>query len=275
MEKVCESCNVGFKTYNSKRRYCSRECAQKYKKQVVIEKVCEYTGCTETFETKEGSTREKRFCSKECQIFWQKYSQLGENNGNYGRENKWGNHSETVRDKIRNKVKKHWETDDRRNKHKTALENYKKDNGYWWLHSPQAREKISESTMDRIVNNNHNVYTNCVTGYHTSSKSGVDEYYHSSWELNRMGELDNDNSVVFWTKKHDYIIHYVHNNVTKKYLPDFYIKYVNGDEIIEEVKGYIEDEKVYTLKCESAIKFCEQNGMEYKVNKKRPIKNKE
>ena len=266
MIKTCEICQKEFKTYHKERRFCGKICAQSLKKLERDIRKCEYTGCTNTVTYVKNSTREKRFCSKKCQTDWQKYTQLGENNGNYGRENSWGKHSDERKKKISDAIKKHWSSEDRKIKNQLGREKYKLKNGHYPMMSEEGKEKISIATTNRILDGSHTTYINCERGYYFNNKNKVDEQYHSSWEKQRMIELDGDENVIYWTKKHSFIIKYEHNGKTKRYVPDFYIEYKNGDKAIEEVKGFIDDKEVFSLKYRQCKIFCENNNIKYVVN---------
>ncbi len=71
MIKICECCNIEFNATKKKQKYCSKVCGQCNKRQVKIIKECEFTGCTNTFE--KYSNGLKIFCSRKCQVEWQKY----------------------------------------------------------------------------------------------------------------------------------------------------------------------------------------------------------
>jgi hypothetical protein len=105
-------------------------------------------------------------------------------------------------------------------------------------------------------------------GWYTSIKTNNLEYYGSSYELNRMIELDTDIEVISWTKQHPFLIKYVVDDITKSYKPDFYIEYSNGVKCVEEVKGYIpeNEKKTYCSKVEYAIKYFSDIGIKYIVN---------
>lgn len=97
-------------------------------------------------------------------------------------------------------------------------------------------------------------------------KSGEIEYYRSSYELERMIQLDNDSSVINWTVKHGIRIPYTINGIKKNYLPDFLIEYANGRIVLEEVKGYIKDKEIHQKKVEAASVWVEQKNYEYVIN---------
>lgn len=265
MEKLCKCCEKPFKTYKIKQNYCSKSCGQCNKKQEKIIKECEFTGCTNTFEILPKSKR--KFCSVECQCSWQQFSQLGENNGNYGKKNKWGHHDDEMRLFISTKITKSWEKDSRVIKHNEARERFKLINGYLPTNSPSAREKRSEQNVKKYSETGHlTTYKNCKRGYYKSKKSDIEEYFHSSWEEKLMELLDDDLNVISWTKKHNIVIKYKHDGIFKSYLPDFLIEYLDGSKVIEEVKGYIENIEVFKLKKIACEKFCLENGFKYKIN---------
>jgi hypothetical protein len=265
MEKLCKCCEKPFNTYKIKQIYCSKSCGQCNKKQEKINKECEFTGCTNTFEILPKSKR--KFCSVECQCSWQKYSKLGENNGNYGKKNKWGYHDDKMRLLISAKITKSWEKDSRVIKHNEARERFKLINGYLPTNSPSAREKRSEQNVKKYSETGHlTTYKNCKRGYYKSKKSGIEEYFHSSWEEKLMKLLDDDLNVVSWTKKHNIVIKYKHDGIFKSYLPDFFIEYLDGSKVIEEVKGYIDNIEIFKLKKNACEKFCLENGFKYKIN---------
>lgn len=265
MDKICDCCQKKFKTYKKEQKYCSKICGQCNKKQNKLIKECEFTGCTNSFEALPKSTQ--KFCSKKCQCLWQKIHQLGENNGNFGRENKWGTHNNEMRLLISDKISDTWKNKDRVIKHNLAREMFKSIHGYLPNNSPSAREKISESNVRRYLETGHlTTYKNCKRGYYKNLKNKCDEYYHSSWEEILMVELDNDINVIFWTKKHNIIVKYKHDGIIKSYIPDFYVEYSNGDKVIEEVKGFIDDVEVFKLKKMACEKYCSLNGLKYKIN---------
>lgn len=265
MEKICKCCGKSFKSYKSNQIYCSKTCGQCEKKQQKIRKECEFSGCTNTFDVLPNSNR--KFCNRECQCEWQKYAQLGKNNGNYGRENKWGRHDEKIRLLISDEIKKSWEKESRLVKHNEARERFKLVNGYLPTNSPSARQKISEQNVKRYTEHGHlTTYKNCKRGYYKNEKSKVDEYYHSSWEETLMKKLDNDVNVISWTKKHGIVIKYKHDGIFKSYIPDFYVEYIDGGKVVEEVKGYIDNIEVFKLKKIAAEEFCLVNGYKYKIN---------
>jgi hypothetical protein len=267
MIKKCENCDNEFKTYKKGQKYCNRECSAKHQRYEKKLKICEFSGCTNTFEVYDNpnTNREKRFCSRNCQVEWQKFYQLGENNGNYGLKNSWGTHDKKTRKLISRKVKESWNNPDRLEKHLAFLERYRLDDGSFSFQDEIFRNKISKANINRLIlDPKYGAYKNCKRGWYKSLKSGDEEYYHSSWEEKKMIELDEDSAIKFWTKKHGYVIEYLDGDITKRYLPDFLIN--DGVDKILEVKGYIDNINNFKLKTEAALIFFNKLGIDYDVD---------
>ncbi len=170
----------------------------------------------------------------------------GEGNPNFGNHVLLGiKHSPEQNERCRLGVLNSWKNPTRLEKYYEALEKYKQTHG----------EYPFEKTMNKSKRGKK--------GYYISTKTKIKEYYHSSWEMIRMQELDNDENVYFWTKKHKICIPLSTTPISKKwYLPDFVIEFVDGIKIIEEVKGYVRDQELFDLKCRKAIEFV-NNSTEY------------
>jgi len=263
MIKICKNCKENFKTYKSGQIYCTRECSANSQKISKVRKECEFSGCTNIFEIYENGKNGKRFCSTSCQHNWQRISQLGSNNGNYGRENKWGTHNKEKRKEISDKIKKSWENPKRLKKHLEFLNSRRLPDGSFDFQDELFRDRISKANIKRLMDSpEYGAYKNCKRGWYKSIKTGDDEYFHSSWEENKMIELDKDSKINFWTKKHGFVIEYNHLGVKKRYLPDFLIE---NDKILE-VKGYVKDIEKFKLKCEAALKYFHKININYDVD---------
>lgn len=264
--KKCECCGNEFKPHRKTQRYCSRTCGQCNKRQEKIDVVCEYTGCTNNFYKLPNS--QKRFCSRKCQVEWQKYSMCGENNPNYGNRNPgMFKHTEEAKEKIREKVLKSWKTKSRHKKHQEFFDRHRLEDGSMdWMDS-EFREKISKSNIRRLKDNEETfAYNSCKKGYVLNETTNGNEFFHSSWEELRMEELNTNKKVKKWTKKHGISIEYLYNNNVHIYLPDFYIEYEDGEIIIEEVKGYIENEDKFLCKMRALKSYCKKNEIKFKIN---------
>jgi hypothetical protein len=149
--KICECCNVRFTTTKKNQKNCSRVCGQSKKKQIKIVKECEFTGCTKTFEKLPNGL--KIFCSRDCQVEWQKYSQLGENNPNYGnRKPNMFKHTDNAKKIIKQKIKESWGKKERLEKHLAFFDKHRLENGSMDWHTDEFRNKISIANANRISN---------------------------------------------------------------------------------------------------------------------------
>ena len=65
MVKTCEFCNVEFKTYEKKRRFCSNKCSQASRKVEPEKRKC--IACGDVFFVKWKKSKRK-FCSSKCSV---------------------------------------------------------------------------------------------------------------------------------------------------------------------------------------------------------------
>jgi hypothetical protein len=142
----------------------------------------------------------------------------------------------------------------------TWLKNIRKSNSKPRTEADKKRLSIIVSTM--LANGEISSGRNChKKGWYKSLISGIKEYYESSYELERMKQLDALN--IPWTKKHHIRIEYINENKRySNYVPDFLV----NNKIIEEVKPKpLINTKNNLLKFEAARKFCEENGYKFKI----------
>lgn len=126
-------------------------------------------------------------------------------------------------------------------------------------------EKIFSSN---VYKERHSQYKK---GKYISLKSNLEFFFDSSWEYIRMKQLDKDEKVVFWFKNEEFVTKYQVKNKVHDYIPDFFILYVDGSIIIEEIKNY-EDE--YSIAKKEAIQsFCKDNICTYKLLFKKDVLN--
>jgi len=266
MTKKCACCQCDFHTRKKKQKYCSKSCAQCEKRQIKIEVECEFSGCTNNFTKLPNSNQ--RFCGRLCQVEWQKSAQLGEKNGNYGnRKPGMFKHTEAAKKIIKEKVKESWGKKERLEKHLNFFDRHRLPDGSMDWQTKEFRENISQKNIERLLNEEfENTNKNSKRGYVLNKTTNQNEYFHSSWEHKRMVELNLNDDVVFWTKKHKIVIKYDYNNLRRNYLPDFLIFYKNGDKILEEIKGVILDEERIKTQIIETIKYCNENNLTYKLN---------
>lgn len=91
-------------------------------------------------------------------------------------------------------------------------------------------------------------------GVHLSTKTGLLERFDSFFELIRMRILDEDDSVLSWTKAHQIRIEYTWQSKKRTYVPDFLIV-CNESSTLEEIKGYEDPDKL-KAKLEALSAYC-------------------
>jgi Ni/Co efflux regulator RcnB len=103
-------------------------------------------------------------------------------------------------------------------------------------------------------------------GEYISSKSNEAFYYRSSWELQRMQELDADNKVSSWEHE-PFNIPYTIDRIKHRYIPDFIIRYNDKTTVIEEVgpKTLKEGTEISIAKSEAAKVYCSEHNFIYRI----------
>ena len=93
------------------------------------------------------------------------------------------------------------------------------------------------------------------------------EFYDSSWELEYMKELEDDESIAKWTKNHGIRISYfTEESKFRTYNPDFLVEMIDGTIEIVEMKGeHLLKNPDTKKKMEFAKKWCESRGMKYRI----------
>ncbi len=263
LKSVCQYCYKEFKYYWLKpRKFCSKKCSglnQRIDKKTIL---C--LNCNISFNVYK-SLKNAKYCNRKCKDEYQKILFKGEKNPNYNNSKLKGiKRSPAVIEKIREGIRKSWKKPNRLIKYYESIERYKDKYGHYPMHSNISREKACNSYREGIIDGTIKQVTHGKCGYYISIKTKIKEYFHSSWEHIRMMELDEDDNVIFWTKKHKISIKLEDN---RWYLPDFLIEYGTGQKVLEEVKGFIRDKKLFELKVKKAKEYIKKNNIsEYKVN---------
>ena len=139
-------------------------------------------------------------------------------------------------------------------------------------HNEKKREEVIQKIRSKVhlaVFEGRCFTSGFKNGAYSSKKTGEKEFYQSSYELKRMKELDNDDEVLMWTKRHYISIPYFNKEgIQKKYIPDFFIEMKSEAKIIEEVKGFIHkgNEDVNRLKIQAAKNYCLTQDYQYIFN---------
>lgn len=107
------------------------------------------------------------------------------------------------------------------------------------------------------------------------SKKGGSVNYRSGWEKSYCEYLDNDPTVVEF--KYEYLmIHYVSNKKSgrvRKYIPDFLVTYIDGRQVIVEIKPLSRMTRSTNVKKFAAAKeWCAENDYQFQILTERELK---
>jgi hypothetical protein len=238
-------CGIQFLAWRESQFSCSNSCARKFprkKKEYYGHKhVCDW--CSNVFWNRR---KDKRFCCAEHFHAWSK--------GNINIGPKSENHKRKISQAQIGKRKGiHLSLE-----HRMALSASRLGMKF----SKEHRQNLSKSKVEKM--SQRFVFGGNQRSY-ISTKTGEINFAHSSYELRRMNFLDSCSSVKFWTKNHGISIEYLLDGVLKRYIPDFLVEKVDGTKVIDEVKGWVRDHKIFEAKNESATQFASQNGFKYRV----------
>jgi len=101
-----------------------------------------------------------------------------------------------------------------------------------------------------------------VKSTYVSNKTGIITRCDSNFERSRMEQLDADQTVIWWTKKHHIIIPYITSSgQTRRFIPDFLITFSDQTQMIEELKGRNYEPEVNRLKFEALKFYCQERGL--------------
>ena len=117
----------------------------------------------------------------------------------------------------------------------------------------------------KSINFNHDWILNQNSGFFSSLKSGGEKKirFDSSWELRRFKELEFDPKVILWDRCQDKILWYDSDNKKHCYNPDIYIEYEDGKRVVEEIKGFMNEEA--KLKIEAGEEFYDRTEILFRV----------
>lgn len=140
-------------------------------------------------------------------------------------------------------------------------------------HTLDARQRMSATRSQMICDGRLTCGPRGLKGKFNSTKGAGVECYDSFFELLRMRLLEADPTVISWTKRHGIRIQYVWNGAQHAYVPDFWIKRVDGI-TLEELKGYEDSEKLaaklsalkaFCLESDIACSFIDAAALEHLV----------
>lgn len=126
------------------------------------------------------------------------------------------------------------------------------------------RDKISASITQKYLDGGFA----WSRGIHRSAKlHGKEEaYYRSSWELRHMLEMDADDNVTSYVYE-PFVIPYTLDDVTHRYLPDFFVTFSDSHRELQEigVKTLKNSFSINLAKQSAARLLCAQKGWTFKV----------
>ena len=88
-------------------------------------------------------------------------------------------------------------------------------------------------------------------------------HYRSSWELELMRKLDDDEEVISWEYE-PISISYTIDGVERRYIPDFIVNTAGGTLMIEVKPATLSDTSVNAAKREAAMAYCDEFGFSYR-----------
>jgi len=126
--------------------------------------------------------------------------------------------------------------------------------------SEETKQKMSKTRTDKIASGEITIKQNHIgkCSWYFSSKNNTSFHADSNLELMRMIQLDDDDTVVSWTKRHKIRIPYIFEGKRKYTTPDFRILTINDELIVEEIKGRITKKDLSKKKYTE--KWCKDNG---------------
>lgn len=137
-----------------------------------------------------------------------------------------------------------------------------------WAHNKNREEvinKMNDTKSQLIADGKLSIKNLGLSGKYKSKKTSQIETYDSLNEFHRMKQLDEDEIVLFWTKKHGIKIPYIFEGKKKNYIPDFLIV-TNQCKCLEEIKSSWTDEihkDKNQFKKEAAELFCKLNNYNF------------
>ena len=138
--------------------------------------------------------------------------------------------------------------------------------------TPEQKRKMSQARSDGIAEGRIRIHSHNwgEKTLYQSTKTNEKHYADSLLERLRMIQLDSDNKVVYWTKKHKIkILYKAKTGDFHYYIPDFKIIYSDGSVVIEEVKGRMTDD--VKIKTKYANVFCNNKGYVYRLITQREL----
>lgn len=131
------------------------------------------------------------------------------------------------------------------------------------VHSASTKSKMSNIKVSQISNGEFDLLSNNRSQkiWYFSIKNNASFCADSVLELFRMTQLDSDNKVKCWTKRHKIKVPYMLDGIKKYTTPDFLIELIDNTKVIEEIKGWVSKKEL--IKKEALKKYCTENGFSF------------
>jgi hypothetical protein len=156
-------------------------------------------------------------------------------------------------------TKRRWQDGEMNEPRQRAAETFKQRSSDGEYDFTERNDKLSQIISQKYIDGDWKF----TKGFHTSTKTGQDHYYRSSWELEYMRMLDLDTDVVIWESEF-MSIPYQFEGATHRYVPDFHVTRTNDRHQLVEIKPQaLREIERNVLKREVAQNFCQKNGWEY------------
>lgn len=124
-------------------------------------------------------------------------------------------------------------------------------------------KRTHSQIMAKVVMDNGSVNVKSLKGVLNTKFGNI--YYNSSYERDRIKQLELDESVLFVNRCMD-LISYELEGKTRLYNPDLYVQYVCGKKCVEEIKPFAMINKLNNrIKISSAKSFYKESDIIYKV----------
>jgi hypothetical protein len=129
------------------------------------------------------------------------------------------------------------------------------------VHTEKTKQLISKESIKRLRNG-----TCSKRGVLISTKAGCKLYYQSGYELKAYKILENDPSVVTYSRCLFSIAYRQADGTKHRYLPDIYATYTDGSRVVIEVKAIVfSKDPVNLAKWKAAQLYCNKRNMKFTV----------
>lgn len=170
----------------------------------------------------------------------------------------YANMSDADKQAFRDRTKKRWDDGQMTEAREKAAETFRQRSRDGEYDFTERNRKLSESITKKYVDGTWAF----AKGKYVSTLSGNEFYYRSSWELQKMQELDADASVVdWWAEKIS--IPYEFEGAWHHYVPDFLVLRADSTTLIEVKPQALRDNEKNSAKRKAAQAYCKEKGWKF------------